>query len=167
MDQRPLVITGFMCAGKTSVARALGELLGCAAIDLDEEITEAEGSTPAQLIHEIGEPAFREIETRVLRDVLERKARVIALGGGAWNVPRNRELISQFGAISVWLDLPFDECWKRIATSGHRPLAANRQQAAALFDLRRSSYELAMIRLNVSQDLKAQELAQQIVALWP
>lgn len=167
MEQRPIVITGFMCAGKTSVAHALGERLGREATDLDKEITLAEGRTPAQLIAEKGEAVFREIETRVLEWVFEHSAKVIALGGGAWTIPRNRLLISRFEAISVWLDVPFDECWKRIVASGHRPLAVDRQQAATLFDFRRPIYELATIRLNVSENANAQELAEQIIALLP
>lgn len=167
MEKRPIIITGFMCAGKTTVARALGGILGCQATDLDDEITRLEGSSPAKLIAENGEAAFREIETRVLKEVFKSKARVIALGGGAWIVPDNRSLIDHFQGISVWLDLPFDVCWKRIIASGHRPLAVDRQQAATLFELRRSLYDLATIRLAVRANMDAQELARRIVKVLP
>src|ERR671914_821538 len=96
--QRRVVITGFMCAGKTSVARALARLLKCPALDLDELVREREGRTPQRLIDEEGEPAFREAETRALREALgDGAAQVIALGGGTWALERNRALVNEHG----------------------------------------------------------------------
>src|SRR4030095_1061423 len=104
----PVVITGFMGCGKTEVARHLAQRLKIEMTDLDELITRTEGTTPAKLIHERGEPAFRPMETVVLNMLLNRKtAGVIALGGGAWIESVNREVIRNSGAISVWLRTPF------------------------------------------------------------
>src|ERR1043165_3169444 len=102
-----VVITGFMGCGKSVVARALAQHLNVSFVDLDESITSRTGRTPAQLITEDGEPAFRHIETDTLRDILNSgEAGVIALGGGAWIEPANRELINEYGCASVWLDVP-------------------------------------------------------------
>ena len=102
MSRRPLVITGFMGAGKTTVGRALANLLGEAFIDLDDAVRELEGRGPRELIDEEGEAYFREAETRALRRVLERgKARVVATGGGAWTLARNRALVAEHGCLSV------------------------------------------------------------------
>src|ERR1044072_6028982 len=80
----PIVITGFMGCGKSKVARDRAPGLNVAMVDLDEWITARVGRNPAQLINEEGEPAFREIESNALREVLEAgEAGVIALGGGA------------------------------------------------------------------------------------
>ncbi|MBA3569272.1 MAG: hypothetical protein H0W28_07985 [Pyrinomonadaceae bacterium] len=38
-------------------------------------------------------------------------AGVIALGGGAWTLPGNRNLIASASGTSVWLDAPFNLCW--------------------------------------------------------
>src|ERR1044071_6728894 len=61
-DARRVVITGFMCAGKTSVARSLARRLSLPFLDLDELVTAREGRTPQQLIDDQGEPAFRDAE---------------------------------------------------------------------------------------------------------
>src|SRR5215813_8974083 len=160
---RSIVITGFMGSGKTSVAEALAKLVRCPVMDLDTEITQQEGRTPAQLISETGEANFRKIETAVLRQVLERGAPIIALGGGAWTISENRDLLKKFNAISVWLDVPFGDCWKRIVTTRiNRPLAPDRKRAKALYDLRRPLYELADIRVEVSKGMHAEELARLI-----
>jgi shikimate kinase len=64
---RIVVITGFMGAGKTTVARALARLLASRAIDLDDLITAREGRTPRLIIDTHGEAHFREAETAALR----------------------------------------------------------------------------------------------------
>ena len=58
---RPVVITGFMGCGKTSVARELAVRLNTSMVDLDERITALTSRTPAQLIVEEGEAAFRTV----------------------------------------------------------------------------------------------------------
>jgi len=144
-----LIITGFMGCGKTQVARELARRLNLEMVDLDETITELEGRSPAQLIVEEGEPAFRTIESNALRKLLEADAvGVIALGGGAWIEETNRELIARYSYLSVWLDAPFEICWARIEASGDdRPLGKTREQAQALFDHRRPIYQLADVHI--------------------
>jgi shikimate kinase len=154
-QMRPIVITGFMGCGKTKVARELADRLNLEMVDLDESITQREGKTPAELIVESGEPAFRAIESDVLRNVLETKAAdVIALGGGAWIEEANRDLIAQYGCLSVWLDAPFEVCWARIKASGEdRPLAKSRSQALTLYERRRPAYQLAKIHVALEENL--------------
>lgn len=146
-----LIITGFMGCGKTQVARELARRLNLEMVDLDESITNRVGRSPAQLIVDDGEAAFRSIESEVLRGLLEIQGEgVIALGGGAWIQERNRELIARYGYLSVWLDAPFEICWERIEASGdERPLGRTREQAQALFDRRRAIYQLTEIHIPV------------------
>ena len=119
-----IVIIGFMGSGKTVVARLLAAQLNLETTDLDDFITEAVGRTPAQIITEDGEQAFRKIETNALRELLQTTlAGVIALGGGAWIEESNRKLIEENNCLSIWLDTPFEKCWKRIQSSvEERPL---------------------------------------------
>lgn len=149
---RTIVITGFMGCGKSKVARALAASLNLAIVDLDESITTRTGRTPAQLINEDGERAFRTVESETLRDVLHsREAGVVALGGGAWIEAANRELITESGCASVWLDVPFEVCWSRIETADEdRPLGKTRDQALALYERRRPVYQLADIHVRAS-----------------
>ena len=151
---KPIVITGFMGCGKSKVARELARRLNVAFVDLDEKITQREGRSPAQLIVEDGEPAFRAIESNTLREVLETKtAGVIALGGGAWIQETNRKLIDEYQCSSVWLDAPFEVCWTRIETSGEdRPLGKTRTQALDLYERRRPIYQLARIHIEVHDE---------------
>lgn len=161
---RPIVIVGFMGCGKTTVAEALARQLGCRAIDLDSFLTERDGRSPAEIIEQDGEPAFRQKETDALGAVLEKKdARVIALGGGAWTIEANRALIAQHDCISVWLDAPFELCWERIiAGKAVRPLAPDRESTQRLYDSRLQSYERAGLRVTTSQQRSPTEILQEI-----
>ena len=145
MTDRRIVIVGFMGCGKTTVAEALAQRLGCAMVDLDSFITDREGRSPAEIIVQDSEPSFREIETQALKVVLEENAaRVIALGGGAWMIEANRALVAQHDCLSVWLDAPFELCWERITASGAtRPLASDRESAREPYESRRSIYSSA------------------------
>lgn len=159
-----------MGSGKTAVAQALARILNYEVLDLDEVITQREQRGPKEIIQTDGEPAFREIETqtlsKVLKDVLKTDAaHVIALGGGTWTLERNREIIRKHHCHTVWLDVPFDLCWKRILASGdERPLARNEEQARKLYAKRRACYVLAEFHAEEGENGSADELAAVIAA---
>lgn len=160
-----IAITGFMGCGKTRVARALAQRWNMEVFDLDEEITSRKGRSPAEIIVDEGEEAFRVIESEVLRELLAtNSARVIALGGGAWIGETNRDLIHEHGYLSIWLDVPFAVCWSRIkASDEERPLGRTREQAQALYDQRKPIYRLATIHIPVSTE-NPEELIDLIAA---
>ena len=156
--KKPIVITGFKGCGKSKIAREQARRLDVPVVDLDDVITARQGRTPAQLITEDGERAFRSIESDTLRQLLKTvPAGIIALGGGAWIEETNRELIDQYGCLSVWLDVPFEVCWSRIETSeDDRPLGRTREQALMLYEHRKPIYQLATIHMQrmIDEDLE-------------
>ncbi|HEX8706810.1 MAG TPA: shikimate kinase [Pyrinomonadaceae bacterium] len=166
---RRIVITGFMGAGKSTVAAALAERLGCAMLDLDRLVEEREGRSAEQLIDEDGEGRFRRAETSALRHALNAStARIIALGGGAWTIEGNRLLIEQHDAFTVWLDAPFELCWERIAGGeNQRPLGRERASARELYERRRAHYDRAILHLKVDKNSSPAALAAEITAALP
>ncbi len=163
----PIVVIGFMACGKTEVARVVANQLNLKMIDLDEEITSSERRSPAELIREEGEGSFRNIESASLQRVLEQnEANVIALGGGAWIQPANRQLLAAKNATIVWLDTPFEICWNRIESSSEdRPLGTTKEQASELFKQRYPIYELAPIRIDVIGTDTPPEIAGRVLDL--
>jgi shikimate kinase len=159
-----IVITGFMAAGKTAVARALAAELQCAWLDLDEFIAARERRSVPAIIDADGEAHFRELETAALRAALATDARVLALGGGTWTVARNRTLIAAHNCVTVWLDAPFELCWQRITASADmRPLARDVAAARTRYDERRVCYQLAAHHIRVSAAAGAHETAAEIL----
>ena len=165
---RRVVLTGFMGAGKTTVGRALARLLGVPFLDLDDAVAEAEGRGPRELIDAEGEDYFRAAETRALRRELEGgAARVIATGGGAWTLERNRALVARHGCLAVWLDAPYELCRRRIEAGGGgsvRPFARDPARARRLYEERLAAYRLANLRVEVADGRGADELAAEVVA---
>jgi shikimate kinase len=150
-----LYLVGFMASGKTTVGRALADEIGWPFVDIDSEIEIREGKVISQIFVERGEDAFRELETDVIRahvcGIEAGQPSVVALGGGAFIQPRNWELIGNNG-VTVWLDCPIETVRRRLGDDTSRPLAANRNGLAQLFEDRRSLYARADYRIDVDTD---------------
>ena len=162
--EKRIVLTGFMGVGKSTVARFLAAFLDSTRIDLDTFIEHNEKNTIAEIIKTHGEAQFRQIETENLRLVLTHNdAQVIALGGGAWTIGENRQLIKDYKLTTVWLESSFDHCWRNIRMSKReRPLAVSREQTQKLFDDRAKFYCLADWHFIIRPDLTSFEIAKKI-----
>lgn len=161
---RRLALTGFMGVGKSSVARHLAHLLQCDRIDLDSLIEVNEKRRIADIIGTDGIDRYRQIETENLKLALARpKARILSLGGGAWTLAENRDLIRAQGITTIWLDAPFSHCWNNIRFSRkERPLAQDKASAMRLFEERQEVYCLADWHFVVKPDLTSFDVARQI-----
>jgi len=156
LKQTPgIYLLGFMASGKSTVGRHLAHRLGWSFFDLDDEIEAAEKTTIAQIFDTRGEAEFRRIESEILaqhvRSIEHGRPAVVALGGGAFITPANRDLASNNG-VSVWLDCDFDRIARRVAWATHRPLARDPGKLAALFNERRDIYRLADVHVPVETD---------------
>lgn len=162
--EKRIVLTGFMGVGKSTVARFLSSLLDATRLDLDTFIEQTEKNTIAEIIKSEGEKRFRQIETENLRRILnEREARIIALGGGAWMIGENRQLIKDYNLTTIWLESSFDHCWRNIRMSKReRPLVVSREQTQKLFDDRAKFYCLADWHYIIRPDLTSFEIAKKI-----
>ena len=148
MKSDKIYLVGFMCAGKSTVARALAQRLGWSVEDLDELIETREGRTIAEIFAADGEAEFRNMERRLLQELRPRRDVVVATGGGTFVDSANRALIAGDGA-SVWLDVSFETVVERLPSDGTRPLASDRTTMQALWRARRPAYGLAQLQLPV------------------
>lgn len=144
-----IYLVGFMGAGKTTVARALGRRLHWRTEDLDKAIERLEHRVIADIFRQDGETYFRAVERRVLRSLLAERHVVVATGGGTFVDPENRASMLADGTV-IWLDLPFDKVVERVPTDGRRPLATDRESLEALYVARRGAYQQAHLRLDAS-----------------
>lgn len=134
------VLVGFMGAGKSAAARSLATVRGKRALDADRIIERQSGATIAEIFERDGEAAFREIEERVICELLEAASpeQVISLGGGAVMSKRVRKALGRH--LVVWLDVAPVVAWRR-SGGGRRPLARERDAFEALYAQRRATYE--------------------------
>jgi shikimate kinase len=156
-----IYLVGFMAAGKTTLAQALGRRLGWRADDVDALIETRERRTVAEIFARDGEPYFRSVERQVIWSLLPQRHAVIATGGGTFIDPENRAAINADG-LSVWIDVPFEVLLTRIPLDGRRPMANDRVQLALLYESRRLAYQQAQVRLDASR-ARAEELVEQLV----
>ncbi len=153
-----------MAAGKSKVGRLLARSLGCPFRDLDSDIAAHEGQSVAEMILEHGEAHFRERETAALERCAAVDPVVVATGGGAFTLERNRRLIADLGR-SVWIEPPWEILVRRAEGSRHpRPLFESPEQARALYEARLDSYRLAELRVQTKGVEPAKVVAANVAA---
>ena len=166
-----IVLTGFMCTGKTTAGRVVAERLGREFVDMDAVIEARLAQTVNEIFETRGEVYFRACEADLCAELAVRENLVIATGGGtlvdACNGARNREAFA--GAFVVCLDAALDELVARLALKAQdRPLLAGgelRERVDALMRARRAAY--AQIQLHLGTTAKTvQQVADQIIALF-
>jgi shikimate kinase len=123
-----IVLVGFMGAGKSTVGRVLATRLGVPFQDSDLVIEERAGRPVSQIFAEDGEPAFRDLEHKVIADLLNGTDCVLALGGGAVQRADTRDLLSDVPV--VYLRVSYAEAMRRVGGDQGRPMLARPDVAA-------------------------------------
>jgi|1048.fasta_scaffold13226_3 shikimate kinase len=122
--KRPVVLVGYMAAGKTTIAKELAQKWGSQAVDLDEEIERQTGKTPARWITEKGEVAFRKAEAQVLRTLPWDAVEVLSVGGGTPCYAGNMEYLKERAWV-VYVQWPLATLVERLKNDpASRPLIA-------------------------------------------
>ncbi len=152
MKATSIYLVGFMGAGKSTVARALGRRLGWRAEDIDDLIEARERRSVAAIFAQSGEAHFRQVERQVVADLAGTREVVVATGGGTFVDPDNRATMLAAGAVA-WLDLPLAKVIERVPQDGRRPLAADRAQLEQLYMRRQAAYQLAHLRVDATRPL--------------
>ena len=121
-----ITLTGFMGSGKTTVGKVLADFLGCPFMDLDDLIVKKAGKSIPEIFAQDGEPAFRQLEARLLRQTVEKYTEntvVLALGGGAVTAPASAALLRE-KTVCIYLRASLETLLQRLEgeTAG-RPLA--------------------------------------------
>ena len=165
-QRRRVFLIGFMGAGKTSVGKELAQRLGWKFHDLDQLIESREQRSIAAIFGELGETGFRKIETAVLIELLESRqmdsSSIVALGGGAFVQPENRDALQKAGATTVLLSAPLEELQRRCQGGPDvRPLAGDKRKFKQLFVSRQQAYSLAQFKVETAGK-QVHEVAKEI-----
>ncbi len=144
-------LVGFMGAGKTTVGRALAARLGWRFEDLDDLIQARDGRTIERIFQQQGESAFRDLEHRLVREILttaKSAPLVLALGGGAFLLEPVQRALRDSGIPAVFLDASVEELFRRSEQPEVvRPLRRDREHFGQLYERRRPAYLKAELRV--------------------
>lgn len=130
-----IVLVGMPGCGKSSVGKRIAKKLGRDFYDTDEVITQQQNATPAQIIQEKGEPAFRDIESAVCEELATKTNAVISTGGGAILRKENVVHLKNNGKI-FFIDRPLEN----IKPTGDRPLTDSLDKLKATYEKRYPIY---------------------------
>ncbi len=118
---RNLILSGFMCAGKSTIGRILAEALNLKFIDTDDALVKEFGCSITEFFDAHGEAAFREREANLAHRLSQESGYVIALGGGTIINPKTAAALHENGLV-LFLNTPFEELKRRFANDTTRPL---------------------------------------------
>jgi shikimate kinase len=165
-----VVLVGLPGSGKSTFGRQLAIELGFPYSDLDHEIERKYGLKIPEIFSTHGEGKFREWETEVLAEVLQKDSSfILATGGGAPCFNDNMDLINQ-SAISVYLDVPLESISNRLRVSRvqNRPMFQGLDQGEITLKLksllieREFFYSQAKIKLS-GDDFSAELLMYELI----
>jgi len=161
-----IYLVGFMGTGKTSVGRQLAKKKKWQFLDLDDLIELKEKRAISSIFAEDGEPYFRKVEKKALRQVAKEKKFVVACGGGVVLDKDNIKVMKDTGII-VCLSASPEVILKRTAAYRHRPLlnvGNPKKQIGLLLKLRAPYYARADKAIDTTK-FSVKEVTEKILKL--
>lgn len=148
-----IYLVGFMGSGKTSVGRELARKKKWQFLDLDDLIELREKRAISDIFSKEGEPYFRRIEKRALKEVAAEKKFVVSCGGGIVLDQENIKIMKETGKI-ICLTASPEVIFKRTQGYAHRPLLNvknPKKQIEFLLNLRAPYYARADKTIDTSK----------------
>ncbi len=142
-----------MGTGKTSVGKLLAKNKKWQFLDLDELIELREKRSISDIFSQDGEPYFRKLEKRALKQVSQEKKFVVACGGGIVLDKENIKIMKATGKVICLTALP-DVILSRTCGYAHRPLlnvTDPKKQIELLLKLRAPFYAQADKTIDTSK----------------
>ena len=123
---RKVFLVGMPGSGKSRMAKFISSVTDLSYKDLDDEIERTEGKSIKEIFKNHGETYFRNKETEILKNIIEKdKNLIIATGGGTPCFNHNIDLINKNG-LSIFLNTSLDVIVERISRKKKRPLFKNK-----------------------------------------
>ena len=155
----PLVLIGLLGVGKSSVGKRLAERLALDFVDMDQLLEEQVGQSISTFFATVGEAKFRELESELLKKLIQNGKVVISSGGGVVLSETNRALLEKH-AWCIRLDISLDALYERLQHDQSRPLLQGGELKQRLEQLQtqREAFYAACAQMTVKVDGKSIEL---------
>lgn len=155
-------LCGFMGCGKSHIGRQLATAMNRRFVDLDRYIVNAEGMTIPEIFDKYGEPHFRKLEAKYIRELSD--GSIVATGGGALINDETAAFAKESG-LSVYINTAFEVCYKRIKGDTNRPLVMNNtpEQLEELYNKRAEIYRrnaVCMVNGNTRDTVITEEIVK-------
>ncbi|MDO4521873.1 MAG: shikimate kinase [Eubacteriales bacterium] len=141
-----VILIGFMGAGKSTIGRRLAKKMQRRFVDTDLWIEKQTGQKIKDIFAEHGEEYFRDLETGLLKKLLNcEEELVIAVGGGLPVREENRKLLKKLGTV-IYLRADAKTLLKRLGGDKHRPMLQGgdlRERIHMLMEAREGLYQQA------------------------
>ncbi len=156
LQKQNIVLIGMPGCGKSTLGKRLAKHYNLEFIDSDNEIVKCAGPIP-EIFKTQGEDKFRDIESRVVRDISLKTGCVIATGGGVIKRADNIKYLKQNGVV-IFIDRPFAE----LQTGHGRPLSPDAIKLKALYDERMPIYN-SVCDIKIFADGTIEQNVQKII----
>jgi len=163
-----LILIGVRGAGKSAVGAALAGRLRLDFVDLDSEIERRAGRSIVAIFEEDGEAAFRELESKTLLGLKNRRDCVLATGGGVVLSGANRQVLRSMGKV-IWLQVDPANSVSRLSASHWRPPLTRLSpldEARSIADQRRRFYQEASDQAVATDGRSVEEVCDELEQLW-
>ena len=143
LKKNNIAIMGHMGAGKSIIGKILAKKIDFQHIDSDYEIIRFTKKSINKIFKDEGEKYFRNIETKIVLKLIEKKNVVLSLGGGAILNRLIRDKLKK-NSITLFLDVSLFKLEKRLKKSINRPLLknVNLEEKVKELDIARRKYYL-------------------------
>jgi len=134
-QKRNIVLIGMPTCGKSTLGRILKKQLKMKLFDIDKLIVDRIGESISDFMGKNGEPAFRKIESEIIKEISLEDGAVIATGGGAVLNYENVKALKKNGVVVF-----IDRALENLIVAQDRPLSSDKERLAKMFTERAPIY---------------------------
>ena len=122
MKKKNIVLIGFMGSGKSTMGIRLSYRMRRSVVDTDKLIERRQGKKISAIFAEEGEAFFRQLETEMLEELVDKyQYQIVSVGGGTPVRKENRELLKKLGTV-FYLKASPESIYERVKHDHNRPL---------------------------------------------
>jgi shikimate kinase len=157
-----IILTGFMGAGKTTLAKILAQKTNYQVMEMDDWVLKiSKRKSINQIFFQDGELKFRELEIATAKKLAKKERVIISTGGGVVMNKIILDYLKQKGIV-FFLQTNFITIKQRLKNDKTRPLFKDNQKAFELYQFRQPLYQKYADFIIKTDNQKPNQIAREI-----